>query len=303
MNTITQKQSEDKQLDRLAAQRQYYSDAKKIQLIDAIISIPIVVILSISAVFFPAMLIWSILWAIISTFLGLILFNPLQKKLKLKAATIQQMFDCYVLEMDCDSLNDPPRIDPESIYKSSKKYKTKDPEYLDLINWYPAEIDQLPIHYARLICQRTNCWWDSQLRARYVKGIQITTILLLICVLLIGLINNLTIDKLLLAVAFPLISIFRFGVTQVRDNNQAISNLNSLKKEAENFWEQAIKNKLSPDEVTKLSYKLQNRIYQNRCQNPLIFDWIYKRIRDENEDQMNRGAEDFIDELKSSLNS
>lgn len=47
MNSITQEQLEHKQLERLAAQRQIYSDAKKIQAINMILSVPAVIVWSI----------------------------------------------------------------------------------------------------------------------------------------------------------------------------------------------------------------------------------------------------------------
>lgn len=149
----------------------------------------------------------------------------------------------------------------------------------------------------------STCWWDSQLRRRYVNWVEIVTVLLSIFVFLIGFINGLTLEKFFLAVFLPLTPILLFGISQCRDNNDAALRLNSFKEEAENYWRQAINQKLTHQEVTQLSYKLQNSIYDNRCRNPLIFDWIYNRIRDENEEQMNKGAEDLIEELNLSINS
>ncbi|MBD1212654.1 MAG: hypothetical protein H9534_07925 [Dolichospermum circinale Clear-D4] len=62
MNNIPQEQNIPHQLERLAAQRQLYSDAKNIQNINIILSIPSVIIWSILIVFFPGLQIYAALW-------------------------------------------------------------------------------------------------------------------------------------------------------------------------------------------------------------------------------------------------
>jgi hypothetical protein len=39
-----------------------------------------------------------------------------------------------------------------------------------LKDWYPVSVGQLPIHEARLICQRSNIWWDAKQKLRYCNG-------------------------------------------------------------------------------------------------------------------------------------
>ncbi|AFZ38358.1 hypothetical protein Sta7437_4931 (plasmid) [Stanieria cyanosphaera PCC 7437] len=297
MNSITQEQLEHKQLERLAAQRQIYSDAKKIQAINMILSVPAVIVWSILVVKFPDLKIWSAFWGITVTFLGFIVFNPFQKELQEKAAKIQQLFDCDVLQLSWNELNSGKRPEPELICQKSRNYRRNHSDYSKLKDWYPIGVSQLPIHLGRLVCQRTNCWWDAQLRRRYAYYIQLIIIGLSIFVFLIGFINGLTLEKFFLAVFFPLTPVLFFGINQYRDNIEAASRLDRLKDEAESYWRQAINQKLVPQELTQLSYKLQNSIYDNRRRNPLIFDWIYNRIRDENEEQMNQGAEALIEEL------
>lgn len=302
MNTITQEQLNPKQLERLAAQRQLYSDAKRLQLIYTILSIPAVVVWSILVVNFPNLKIWSAFWGVAVTCLGLFILNPHQKKLQKKAAKIQQMFDCDVLQMNWYKLNTGKRIDPELICRKNKEYIRNHTDHSKLKNWYPTNINRLPIHYARLICQRTNCWWDAQLRRRYINWVLSIIIVLSVFVFLIGFVNGLTLEVVFLAVLLPLAPVLFFGINQYRDNNDAASRLDSLKEQAESYWQQAINQKLTSDEITQLSYRLQDNIYDNRSRNPLIFDWIYNCIKNENEEQMNRGAKDLIEELQSSIN-
>lgn len=54
-----------------------------------------------------------------------------------------------------------------------------------------------------------------------------------------------------------------------------------------------------PDELTIESRELQDEIYDCRCKNPLIFDWIYDRLKRDHEVQMNIGAEALVAEAKA----
>ncbi|WP_016951483.1 S-4TM family putative pore-forming effector [Anabaena sp. PCC 7108] len=62
-------------------------------------------------------------------------------------------------------------------------------------------------------------------------------------------------------------------------------------------WQQVINRRIPSQELERESYILQNQIYDNRRLSPLIFDWLYSRLKKQNEEQMNKGAEVLIKEL------
>ncbi|NEO79110.1 S-4TM family putative pore-forming effector [Moorena sp. SIO4G3] len=297
MNQIPQEQSEIKQLERLAAQRQFYSDAKKIQGIQMVLAVPFALIFSILVAVVPNFQVYAAFWGIAITIISIIWFEPWQKSLQEKAAKIQQLFDCDVLEINGNHLNCESRTEPESIIEASSRHKLIDPDFSKLKNWYPVSVGQLSIELARIICQRSNCWWDAQLRRRYARLIGIGVAVLTIVLFLISLIGGLTLEKCLLAVVLPLLPVLKLGITQYLNNIEAASRLDRLKECAEELWEQTINQRLTPQELTQKSWYLQTKIYDNRRQNPLIFDWIYNRLRRKNEEQMNRVAKDLIDEV------
>ena len=154
MNNITQEQNTQRKLDLLAAQRQIYSDAKNLQVISLIIGVPVVVVWSIFVAIFPQLAVYAGCWGIFATFLEILVFSGLQKAAQQKAAKIQQIFDCEVLQFSWENLNCGIRIDPESIIDASSRYKRKNPDYSSLHNWYPISVGKLPIYQARIICQR-----------------------------------------------------------------------------------------------------------------------------------------------------
>jgi hypothetical protein len=300
MNNIPQEQNTPHQLERLAAQRQLYSDAKNIQNINIILSIPSVIIWSILIAFFPSLQIYAALWGLSVTLLEQAIFSHSQKNLQEKAAKIQQLFDCDIFELDWSQLCSGSRPEPELIVSSSAKYRKKDPNYSNLKDWYPVSGGQLPIHEARLICQRSNIWWDAKQKLRYCKLILFGLIAITIIVFLVGLVGGLTLEKFVLAIVIPLLPAFIFTIRQYIENKQAATRLDNLRENSENIWQQVINRRITPQELERESYILQNQIYDNRRLSPLIFDWLYYRLKKQNEVEMNKGAETLIKELLQS---
>lgn len=240
------------------------------------------------------------LWGISVTFLELLIFSRLQNSSQEKAAKIQQLFDCEVLQFNWLNLNCGIRIEPETIIDASTRFKRKEPNYSNLKNWYAVSVGKLPIYQARIICQRSNIWWDAQLRRRYSKWVIFVLVTLSIIVFLIGLIGGLTLEKFLLAVLAPLTPAFVFGLRQYIEHNEAANRLDRLRENAEALLQEVINGRFTPQDLERESYSLQAQIYDNRRRSPLIFDWLYSRLRRKDEEQMNKGAEAIIQELSQS---
>lgn len=297
MNSIPHEQNTQRSLELLAAQRQLYSDAKKLQLVSVLISVPIVIVWSILVALFPQLDVYGALWGIVATVLELFVFSRIQKNTQGKAAKIQQIFDCEVLQFNWADLNCGIRIEPEAIVDASDRYKRKEQNFSKLRDWYPVNIGQLPIHQARIICQRSNVWWDSQLRRRYYKWVIAVLTSLTVIVLLIGLIGGLTLEKFILAVLVPLIPAFVFGLRQYTEHNEAAVKLNRLREDAEALFQEVINRRYTLQDLERKSYSLQMQIYDNRRYSPLILDWLYLRLKRKDEEQMNKGAESLVQEL------
>lgn len=297
MNDISRKQNTQRALDLLAAQRQLYSDAKMLQLVSIIIGVPVVIIWSILVAIFPKLAVYAGLWGIVAVLLELLVFSRLQKSTQEKAAKVQQIFDCEVLQFNWGSLNCGIRVEPELIIDASSRYRHKNSNYSSLQNWYPIIVEQLPIHQARIICQRCNVWWDAKLRRRYSKWVVIILFTLTVSVFLIGLIGGLNLEKFLLAVLAPLMPAFVLGLRQYNEHNEAATRLDRLRENAEILVQKTVNKKLTQQDLEMESYSFQTQIYDNRRRSPLIFDWLYSRLRDRDEEQMNKGAESLIEEL------
>jgi len=301
MNTIPEDQLQQKQLDRLAAQRQLYSDAKRVQAIQIALVIPAVVIWAVLVAWYPGLRVYAASWGIGLALLDVLVFARVQRHLKERAAKIQELFDCDVLRLEWSVLKAGRRPDAETILEASSRFGNPNTSDATLRDWYPREVGKLPIHLARIVCQRINCWWDAQLRQRYAVGVLAVGILLVVCVLLVGLIGGLTLEKFVLAVLAPLLPAVVLGIRQFDENLERAKVANRLKQYSEDLWEKALRGGETPEELTAKSRNLQDAIFDNRRMSPLIFDWIYQRLRTRQEEQANKGADSLVEEAEKAL--
>jgi hypothetical protein len=297
MNKICEEQNSEHQLERLAAQRQLYSEAKRIQNISAILTIPLALMWVALAALFPALQEYAALWGVVVTFVDFPILNRLQKSMQEKAAKIQQLFDCDVFQMNWISLNCETRPEPELVRNYSARFRQNNLDYSELHNWYPVSVCQLPLEQARFICQRTNIWWDAKLRRRYANWLLSALVAILVTIALVGLFLNLTLENLLLAFLVPLMPTFSFGLRQYFEQIEAANRLDRLRENSEAILQSIVGGKINSQDLERESYNLQSQIYDNRRRSPLIFDWLYFLLKRQDEEQMNVGAEALIAEL------
>jgi hypothetical protein len=300
LNDIAKKQNTQQQLERLAAQRYLYSRAKSVLGIQLALDLLSPLVLATTVAFVPSFDAYAAFIGVVAGVTDLLL-ESYESSHKRRAADIQEIFDCDVLELECRDLQVRRRPITEIIMEAARDYKRSDPNYSDLIDWYPPVVEKIPLYLARLVCQRINCWWDSQLRRRYVGVVVIVLLFLCASVFAIGLINGLTVAKLFLAVIFPLLPTFIWAYREIKGQTEAASEKDELRKYAEELWEDAMHKRFPVEEIDKKSRNLQDEIYYNRRSNPFILDWFYKRLHRKNEEFMNRGAEELVKDALQSI--
>lgn len=295
LNDIAKKQNTQQQLERLAAQRYLYSRAKSVLGIQLALDLLSPLVLATIVAFVPGFDASAAFIGIVAGITDLLL-ESYESSYKRRAADIQEIFDCDVLELECRDLQVRRRPITEIILEAARNYRQSDPHYSALKDWYPPVVEKIPLYLARLVCQRINCWWDSQLRRRYASVVVNVLLFLCISVFAIGLINGLTVAKLFLAVLFPLLPTFIWAYREIKGQTEAANEKDELRRYAEELWEKAIYNRLPVEEIDKKSRNLQDEIYYNRRSNPFILDWFFKRLHRKNEEFVNRGAEELVTE-------
>jgi len=296
MNQIPAVQATEKQLERLRAQRALYSRAKTLLGIHVIVSVPFAALWSILGVFYSQTKVYAAVWGIAVVLLDIGFFTPRQRTLKAKAAKIQEAFDCDVLSLDWRCIHAGNRPDPEDIvywsHRAVPDAKLKD--------WYPPAIGQLPLPLARAVCQRANCWWDAELRRRYAAVCIAVVAAVLLITVIAGIIGHFQVEQWILTGVVPLVPVFMLGLRQSIEQRDSADRLDALRRHAEKMWAEILAG-APEDRLTHESRELQDEIHDNRRRNPLIFDWMYNLLRTGQEAQMNRAAEDLIEEAQTRL--
>lgn len=302
LNTIPQDQNAPRQLDRLAAQSYLYSQAKKVVGIQLVLTAVITILWSFVIATYSQFQIWAAFYGLTVSLVDAAILDNLQRSLKNRAAKIQELFDCDVLQLKWHRLKVGLRPDPETIIEAANHYKRQASTYASLKNWYPESIDQVPLHIARIICQRTNLYWDSGLRRRYNLALLTLLFVLALTVLGLGFIGGMSLDKFVLAVLAPLSPAFLWGIRDHRRQTNAAETQEELKGRVEGLYSEVIIGKLTPEQAEIESSQLQDAIFDLRRNNPLIFDWVYKILRRTYEEQATKGAQELMEEALA-LNS
>jgi hypothetical protein len=300
-NHITQRQDMELQLKRLAAQRRLYSRAKTVLAWQVVITVFLVAAWSLLVLWFPALKVYAALWGLAAVLLDIAAFAPWQSALKQRAAGIQELFDCDVLSLPWQDIKAGSPPDTETVTEWSRLPAGVDYDTMKLRVWYPAEAGEAPLPIGRLICQRANCWWDAKLRRRYAVWIAAGTAAIFVFAAVVGLVGRVSLEQFLLAGVMPFLPVFVIGIRQFTDQRQAATRLDDLKKHSERLWREALSGEIAGEELARRSRTLQDEIFEQRRRNPLIFDWVYGRLRNEQEELMNRCAGDLLREARTAL--
>lgn len=297
---ISTDQNKEKQLQRLAAQRQLYATAKKVFCAQLLLGGPVAVATALLVIAYPELKGYVALWGILIALSDIFWLTPWQKRLCGAAALIQEAFDCDVLSLPWNDLKAGNRPDPELIKEQADKYQSWAAQMPPLTDWYAPTVDDVPLYIGRIACEHSNCWWDAKQRRRYAAWIITTLTAVIIFIFLLALRNGLTVEDFVLKVAAPLAPAVLLGVRQFRDQVEAASRLDKLKEHAERLWHDALAGK--PDtEVSAMSRALQDEILENRRKSPLVFDYIYKKLQRDYELQMNHGVTELVTEAKNTI--
>jgi hypothetical protein len=294
-NDILNRQNEQEELERLAAQRELYSAAKRIFAMQAALTVVIPVILACFAIAFET---WApyIAWYGVAIFaIDLLTIDPQIKKLKTKAAKIQELFDCSVLQLSYSALKTVKDVTVEDVlryYEAHQKIATNIEQIKD---WYPAAIGQVGLPVARIICQRSSCWWDKKLREEYCQRIKYILIFI-IAGIITGCLFAKTDTVQLVLIFSALVPFFQFGIKQYNDNVDMNCRLSQLSAYIDQVWNDILKGHITDPELKNESRRIQDGLYDNRTLSPLIFDFIYRKSRTGNEQTMNKAAQKLVDQ-------
>jgi SMODS-associating 4TM effector domain len=291
-NNIPQLQNEESALRLLAAQRRLYGRAKNALALQVILVVILPAFLLVIEHLAPGFNVWAAFIGLTISILDVLLFEPLKSKLRHKGAAIQELFDCSVLGLEWPVLKDH-KPDREDVHGASGDYCNG-----VLKDWYPTAVGTLPLYVGRIICQRSNCSWDSKLRRHYRTAVVSLLAVAAIGVVVVALVNNVTFGDFVLSFMAPVLPVALWAIREVMQQSESADRSDHLKYFGDELWEHTMRRSLLADDATVQSRMLQDEIFEHRRENPLIFDWFYNLLRKTFEQQMVQSADDMIREAQ-----
>jgi len=296
MEPISKIQNEKLQLQRLAAQRQMYDEARRFKVYRMILTVPVAICWAILSTFLIGNGIITLIGGLIIVLIDIFTLSNIEKFIHEKAAKTQELFDCDVLQMDWnyDSIGNPPT--PDDIVEFASRYDPKRYPNSPLDNWYSNKVDKLPIHLGRIVCQKSNLSWDAKLRRRYVKAITIYLGLLTFLIICGGFIfSQIQLSGYTFIIA-SLGPIFIFSIREIKNNLESAKSLDKLKEKMDILWHEAFIGKAQKEELVRASRNWQNDIYNHRKNSPVIPKQLYEKYRDPDETKMHRSSDALVED-------
>jgi ABC-type multidrug transport system fused ATPase/permease subunit len=298
MNNISSIQNTQRQLQRLAAQRELYASAKKWYTAQLIGSIVISVIGSILGIYFSYLTPFIGLYGICFFVIDVVLIERIITEKRTKAAKIQELFDCDVLQLKPSPLKVADDIVVEEVLTYYNAFTKAKKDIDEIKDWHPPGTEELDLEYARLICQRTNSWWDSMVRRSYSNYLKLISVLVAITILVFCFTKRLDFYEVVL-IASGLIPFFQFSVKQYFDNRESSERLNRVNEFIGQIWRNIARCCIDKLDLEESSRRIQDEFYENRIKSPLILDSFYWKFRKKNLHLMSKMVDTLVSEIKT----
>jgi len=300
MSSIKERQNSSMNLNRLAAQRQLYSEAKNLGCIQFVISgLAVIIFAIIGNLLDETYTVYITLALIVCVLFDELFLTKRIDCFRLKAATIQEDFDCEVLQIPHNHLKNRHESTMECIQENSKKYLRKHNNYELLTNWYPG-VESVDESYGKILCQSTNCWWNQNLREKYSNVLISGTVAIFIILLLIALIEGITLSDFIMSVIYPILpgTILVYKINS--ENKKAIQNLDHLKSKIDDIIVKLKRKELYDNVQLQNDIRfLQDMIFDNRSTSPLVPDKIYFKYRNNDEETAKASNMELVELLKN----
>ena len=226
------------------------------------------------------------------------LLDPIQKAWRKTAAQIQEAFDCDVLKLDWTVLRAGKQPPPEDVMRYARRLMARPDEVKALHDWYPKAVGELPVELGRLLCQRTNCHWDSTLRATYSFTIVISLWVVVFAVFVLGAIANPTFDGFVLAMLAPATPAIVLALRQHREHSDASRSSAQLREHVDSLWKKALSKEAELSSLTAESRAIQSEIFLRRATSAPVFNWLYNLLKKNQQEFADRTADQLVAEAK-----
>lgn len=217
----------------------------------------------------------------------------IKERIKLAARLIEK-FDCDVLRLAPNEFVAGKEV-PYEIISTEAARKMKPRDEARMPNWYSISVSALPLHLARLVCQRSNVYWDMAQRRQYRRLLLACVSILLLIAIATSLAAGFKVSELVIGLT-PLAPFALWAVREGNRHQEAIAASERIEGELAGLLQSALGG-ASIEKLESRSRDLQDAIFNRRASSPPVFDFIYNRLRPELEQQMQEGAADWARRL------
>jgi hypothetical protein len=242
---------------------------------------------------------WAAFYGIAVVLLDTLLLDRAQKATKKEAAKIQECFDCDLFEMPWNEFKVGDKPNPEKIHQSAQALRRELTEGEK--NWYPRAAGRLPLYLCRVVCQRTNVWWDGELRRRYAFFLSLFAISIVVLAVVVGMARDMSLGTFVLTIMAP---VFPAEIWFVRERNrqkESIAVLDRLMKYTAKLWASVLQPQIDESEALIRSRELQDELFVHRYSNPPIPNVVQKIFADRFDVSMNKGAEELVEAAEAAM--
>lgn len=294
MNKIPERQNAPKQLELMRARQQTYRRAGRFLVLQFLLTVCVPVVAAAIALAIAEVRPFTAALSLVISVFDVTLFDRAQRTYLKRAAKIAEAFDCAVLEMPWNSFVAGKPVPPETIVDAETAWRGGDAGIRD---WYTASVGKAPLHLARIICQRTNLWYDATLRRRYGAWVLGAAIGALLVLLAAALATGLTVQVFIASVLAPAGPVLIWSVREYLRQRDTAEAQDIARSDAEDLWARAKAGGCDENECAHLSRGFQNAIFERRVASPLMLPLIYKVRRPAMEAQMNKGVDAYLEEI------
>lgn len=292
-NSIPADQNADECFRLLEARQELWHRAEGWQKLQLVLVVLVPIIGAVFAMLLPDQRLHISLGAVGIALLDAVWIDRSYRAAIKKAAKASEHFDTKLLELPWNRLAAGPPLPAEELREATKAWRKRGSERV-LKDWYPVRVGDAPMPLARVLCQRTNLFYDSALRRSYSRSVFIALASIGVGILAFGLLREASINSLLLAFLLPISPLAIFSLRDSLRQIDAAAVNDQIKVEAEKVVERVIQGQCSPEECFQSSRELQAAIFVSRASNPLIIPGYYDWQRPRLEEQMKDGAEEWL---------
>lgn len=285
--TIPDRQNSPASIERQAAQRQLYTEAKRLRRLRVVGSLGLAAAGPVVALVWPDTSAW--LGAVAGLWLALsrIILRPLERHLTELAASVQEEFDLAVLDLPRNQSRGPGPSGQTVSAAAKRHLKRKTAKRTaDLTGWYP---DTGPVRapYDALICQQASIEWSAGQHRNWLQATSVAAVLWGVALVAFALVQDYSLATFLVSLLLPSIPAFVDAADAWDAHRAHLRRQAGAEEAARTAWNQALTG--APVGLAECR-TIQDAVWDLRQELVHVPDWFYGARRKVNEEAMKAAA-------------